>query len=164
MEEMVKGSEKKILDQQIEIKRILEGKFNNVFEQVDERHRLLKEQTEKSIKDLVEKMEASNSEVVKALTTLNENTNSFNSQYQTSFAKHLSDAHKLIEELTAEQSRSAVTIFANELKKTNVAIASDVIEKLRRTLQPMINVSLNMERSQAGRPNPQAIAQAEPMA
>ncbi|KAI3739303.1 hypothetical protein L2E82_29706 [Cichorium intybus] len=151
MEKMVKDSEKTILDHQIEINSVMEEKFNTAVEQIDERHKLLKEETEKNIKNLVAKMEASNSEVVKALTTLNENTNSFNSQYQTNFAKDLSDAHKRLEELTAEQSHSAVTIFANELKKTNAAIASDIIEKLRRTLQPMINVSLKMERSQATR-------------
>ncbi|KAI3503762.1 hypothetical protein L1887_32211 [Cichorium endivia] len=162
MEKMVKESERRILDQQIKIKRILEGKFNTAVEQVEDTHRLLKEQTEKNFKDLVEKFENSNSEVVKCLTTLNENTSSFNSQYQTGFSKHLSDAHKRIEELTAEQSRSAIIIFENELKKTNVAIASDIIEKLRRTLQPMINVSIKMEKSQS--PPPQAIAQADPMA
>ncbi|KAI3503820.1 hypothetical protein L1887_32273 [Cichorium endivia] len=164
MEKMVKDSEKRIFDQQIEIKRVMEGKFNTAVEQIDKRHRLLKEQTAKTIKELVEKMQTSNSEVVKSLSTLNENTSSFNSQYQTSFAKHLSEANKRIEELTAEQSHSTIPIFANELRKTNAAIASDIIEKLRRTLQPMINVSLKMERSQAGRPHPQAIAQAEPMA
>ncbi|KAI3699838.1 hypothetical protein L2E82_44422 [Cichorium intybus] len=163
MEKLVKDSEKRILDQQIDIKRILEAKFTTAVEQIDERQRLLKEQTEKSFKDLVEKMEPSNSKVVKALSTLNENTSFFNSQYQTNFAKHLSDAHKRIEELTAANSRSAITIFANKLKKTNAALTSDIIEKLKRTLQPMINVSLKMERSQAGRQHPPEIAQADPL-
>ncbi|KAI3494511.1 hypothetical protein L1887_40760 [Cichorium endivia] len=40
MEDLVHASEKKILDQQIEIKRILETKLNTAVEQVEERHRL----------------------------------------------------------------------------------------------------------------------------
>ncbi|KAI3515846.1 hypothetical protein L1887_14751 [Cichorium endivia] len=145
MEKMVKASEKRIIDQQIKIKRILEGKFNTAVEQVDERHRLLKEQTEKSIKDLVEKMEASNSEVVKALTTLHENTNSFNSQYQTSFAKHLSDADKRIEELTVAHSRSAAIAQAEPMAQPSQGGESAASKSQALVTQALVTAALKTQ-------------------
>ncbi|KAI3708562.1 hypothetical protein L2E82_37807 [Cichorium intybus] len=141
MEELVKASEKRILDQQIEIQRILERKLNTAIEQVEERHRLLKEQNDKKIDELVKNMELLYSKLKKDLYDLRDETDSFNSQYQTSFAKHLSDAHKRVEELNAEQSTSTVAVFANELRNTNQPILTDVVTKLKNTLQPLINLA-----------------------
>ncbi|KAI3496691.1 hypothetical protein L1887_39062 [Cichorium endivia] len=140
MEELVKASEQRVLEKQMEVQRTLEGKLNTALEQIDEKHWLLKEQNDKQ-------MEYS--------------TESFNSQYHTGFSKHLSDAHKRVEELTAELSSSAVTTFAKELRTTNQTIITYMVNKLKNALQPMINVSLKMEKSQAERGRPQQIAQGE---
>ncbi|KAI3767968.1 hypothetical protein L2E82_18397 [Cichorium intybus] len=113
------------------------------------------------MEELVRKLELSNSEVTKELHDLRSSTESFNSQYHTGFAKHLSDAHKRVEELTTELSSSAVTTFAKELRTTNQTIITNMVNKLKTALQPMINVSLKMERSMAERGRPQQIAQGE---
>ncbi|KAI3510859.1 hypothetical protein L1887_17996 [Cichorium endivia] len=102
MEDLIRASEKKVLDQQLEIKRVLEAKLNTAVEQVEERHRLLAKETEKKVAAFVKSIELSNDEVKKELIDLRDKTDSFNRQYQTGFAKHLSDAHKRVEELTAE--------------------------------------------------------------
>ncbi|KAI3499716.1 hypothetical protein L1887_35525 [Cichorium endivia] len=138
-----------------------EGKLKTAVEQIDEKHQLLKEQTDKRMEELLKKLELSNSEVTKELHDLRSSTESFNSPYQTGFAKHLSDAHKRVEELTAELSSSAVTTYARELRTTNQTIVTNMVNKLKNALQPMINVSLKMDRSQAERARPQLIAQGE---
>ncbi|KAI3494510.1 hypothetical protein L1887_40759 [Cichorium endivia] len=97
----------------------------------------------------------------KELVDLRDKIDSFNRQYQIGFAKHLSDAHKRVEELTAELSSSAITTFGNELRTTNQTLVSDMVDKLKTALQPMLKLSLKLDKSQVGRLRPQLTAQGE---
>ncbi|KAI3518362.1 hypothetical protein L1887_07006 [Cichorium endivia] len=161
MEDLIRASEKKVLDQQLEIKRVLEAKLNTAVEQVEERHRLLAEETEKRVAEFVKSIELSNVEVKKELFDLRDKTDSFNRQYQTGFAKHLSDAHKRVEELTAELSSCTLATFSNELRTTNQTLVSDMVDKLKTALQPMLKLSVKLDKAQDARPRPQLTAQGE---
>ncbi|KAI3493176.1 hypothetical protein L1887_42166 [Cichorium endivia] len=161
MEDLIQASEKKVLDQQLEIKRVLEAKLNTAVEQIEERHRLLAEETEKKVAAFVKSIELSNAEVKKKLFDLRDQTDSFHRQYQTWFAKHLSDAHKRMEELTAELSSSTLATFSNELRTTNQTLVSDMVDKLKTALQPMLKLSVKLDKAQAARSRPQLTAQGE---
>ncbi|KAI3503741.1 hypothetical protein L1887_32190 [Cichorium endivia] len=161
MEELLKASEQRVLEKQKELQQVVEGKLKSAVELIDEKHQLLKEQTDKQMEELLKKLELSNSEVTKELHGLRSSTESFNSQYQTGFAKHLSDAHKRVEELTAELSSSAITTFSKELRTTNQTLVSDMVDKLKTVLQPMLKLSMKMDKSQTERLRPQLTAQGE---
>ncbi|KAI3510833.1 hypothetical protein L1887_17970 [Cichorium endivia] len=161
METLIQASEKKVLAQQLATQRVLEAKLNTAVEQVEERHRLLAKETEKKVAEFVKSIELSNLEVKQALFDLRDKTDSFNRQYQTGFAKHLSDAHKRVEDLTAELSSSTLATFSNELRTTNQTLVSDMVDKLKIALQPMLKLSVKLDKAQAARPRPQLTAQGE---
>ncbi|KAI3505658.1 hypothetical protein L1887_27798 [Cichorium endivia] len=161
METLIQASEKKVLAQQLATQRVLEAKLNTAVEQVEERHRLLAKETEKKVAEFVKSIELSDLEVKQALFDLRDKTDSFNRQYQTGFAKHLSDAHKRVEDLTAELSSSTLATFSNELRTTNQTLVSDMVDKLKAALQPMLKLSVKLDRAQAARPRPQLTAQGE---
>ncbi|KAI3752398.1 hypothetical protein L2E82_24418 [Cichorium intybus] len=139
IKDSVQQLEKRLVDQQDKIRSSFEHKLVSAVAEVD-----------KKIQTFAEKVEHSNSKVMKALQELRSET-----QQSTKFEKQLDEARANIEELTATQAATEITKFTEELQKTNAVLNQDMVTRLRTVLQLLINFADRIARPQ-GRP---AIAQ-----
>ncbi|KAI3691477.1 hypothetical protein L2E82_49838 [Cichorium intybus] len=150
-----------------EVKKSLTEMFDTSIKQSEKQildQQLLKEENKKKMKELVEKVESSNSELMKALQDLRTEAHSWKTQYSTKFEKQLDDANTKIKELTDAQSASEIIKFADELQNTNSSLTDDLVTRLKTALQPLINFADRMTRTQSSQSRPPVIAQHDPSA